>query len=383
MNSSELLDKEFIHPRELQNNEYVVFNLPKIYVSASPDHADTSYYNIRAMKYDQLIYFMTKYQNILSIPIEECQNFIRQVFSDLERVKSFDATSTSDHESKTFIFQVLQLITDLHNKGLKFEQNFIPTNMNTHVSFDVIRKYTLNERHMLVSAVEGTWFSPLQQCNVTFYSQLCDEEIIQARIENNDTELNRVQYVLKIYENVLLFNPKFLLDYMIRYLTIIAFKVCLCIHSLNVEGMSDNDLVPHYLCLMLDIIIRTRVITAWQRDPQCAAMLADMACNYEDNFMSNGVLLEKNDIDRVRKILESLRENYADPVVQDMLRHVNINDYVSVLNDSIGVVDNVPYYIFNTQIFERILLSGTMKNINEVYTKTEAKERLNNVINSM
>lgn len=382
MNSAELLDQTFIHPRDLQNNEYVVFNLPKIYVSASPDHEDNSYQNIRAIKYDRLIHFMTKYQNIISMPIEDCQLLIREVFTDLESSKPFESESSSDSDSRTFIFQILQLISDLYNKGLKFEQNFIPTNMNTHVSFNVIRKYVLDERNMLVSALETPWFSTRLQQNVTFYAQLTDEEIVQARIANNDTELNRVQYVLKIYENVLLFRPNYILDYMIRYLTIIAFKICLCTHSINVEGMSDNDLVPHYLCLMLDIIIRTRVITAWQRDPQCASMLADMACNYEDNFMSHGVILEKNDIDRVRKILSSLREHYPDPVIQDMLRNININDYVAVLKDSIGVVNNVPYYIFNTQIFERILLSGTMKNINDVYTKSELKERINTVISS-
>lgn len=380
MNSSELLDQKFIHPRDLQNNEYVVFNLPKIYVSASSDHEDNSYQNIRAIKYDKLIYFMTKYQNIISMPIEECQTLIREVFNDLENSKPFES---SDNDSRTFIFQILQLISDLYNKGLKFEQNFIPTNMSTHVSFNVIREYVLNERNMLVSAVEKPWFSMRLQQNATFYSQLTDEEIVQARIANNDTELNRVQYMLKIYENVLMFKPNFVLDYMIRYLTIIAFKICLCTQSINVEGMSDNDLVPHYLCLMLDIIIRTRVITAWQRDPQCAAMLTDMACNYESNFMSNGVLLEKNDIDRVRKILSSIREHYPDPVIQDMIRNININDYVAVLKDSIGLIDNVPYYIFNTQIFERILLSGTMKNINDAYAKPELKARINTVMKSM
>lgn len=383
MNSTELLDQTFIHPRDLQANDYVVFNLPKIYVSASPDHEDNSYQNIRAMKYDKLIHFMTKYHNIISMPIEECQNLIREVFNDLEKSKSFESSSSADNESRTFIFQILQLISDLYNKGLKFEQNFIPTNMNTHVSFNVIREYVLNERNMLVSAVEKPWFSTRLQQTVAFYSQLTDEEIVQARIANNDTELHRVHYMLKLYEYVLMFRPNFVLDYMIRYLTIIAFKICLCTQSVNVEGMSDNDLVPHYLCLMLDIIIRTRVITAWQRDPQCSSMLADMACNYEDNFMSNGVLLEKNDIDRVRKILSSIREHYADPIIQDMLRNININDYVAVLNDSIGVVDHVPYYIFNTQIFERILLSGTMKNINDVYTKPELKERINTVMRSM
>lgn len=385
MNSAELLDQTFIHPRDLQNNDYVVFNLPKIYVSASPDHEDNSYQNIRAMKYDKLIHFMTKYQNIISMPIEECQVLIREVFNDLENAKSSEASSASatDNDNRNFIFQILQLISDLYNKGLKFEQNFIPTNMDTHVSFNVIREYSLNERNMLVNVIEKPWFSTRLQQNVAFYSQLTDDEIIQARTSNNDTELNRVLYMLKIYENVLLFRPSFVLDYMIRYLTIIAFKICLCTQSINVEGMSDNDLVPHYLCLMLDIIIRTRVITAWQRDPQCSSMLADMACNYETNFMSNGVLLEKNDIDRVRKILSSLREHYVDPVIQDMLQNININDYVSVLKDSIGIVEGVPYYIFNTQIFERILLSGTMKNINNAFTRPELKERIDTVMNSI
>lgn len=381
MNSNELLDQNFIHPQNLETNKYVVFNLPKIYVSVDLKNEDKSYHNIRAIDYEKLMYFMNKYGDILSMPIEKCQLLIREVFEDLQKSKNFNKTEDST-DGESFIFKVLELISESYTKGFKFEQNFVPTNMNTRVSFDVIREYTNDNQQIFIDAIEKPWYCTRLQQNVMFYSQLNNDEIIEARTANNDTELNRVQYLLKVYEYVMMFRPKFILDYMIRYLTIIAFKICLCSHSLNVEGLSDNDLIPHYLCLMLDIIIRTRLTTAWQRDPQCAALLKDMAYNYESNFMSNSMLIE-NDIDRVKVVLIDLKENYPDPVIQDMLKNININDYVAVLNSSIGIIDNVAYYMFNTQIFEKILLSGTMNKIKDSYNRPELKEKIKNVMNTI
>lgn len=379
MDSRTLLDQKFIEPSELINNKYVVINLPKIYVAADYMHdGDDSIKNLRAIEYEKLLYFVNKYSNILSADVGTCQYFIREIFEDLEKIQPH-INDPNDKENRTFIFQILQIISDSYNTSYKFEQNFMSIDACKHLTFDVIRKYTIDpETNLLETVEERQWFCKRTNKYVSFYSQLTDDEVSQVRREFNDTELNRIHYVLMTYENILLFRPNYILDYMIRYLTVSAFMICLCSHSININGFSLNDLIPHYLCYMLDIIIRTRLVTAWQKDPHCRALLKDMAYNYEKNYLSNSVLIE-DPIERAKVVLSELKRYYnemPDPPIQSMLENLDLNDYITLLNNcSININDKI-YYEFNTQTFENLLLSGTMRNIKDVCSQQEMREKI-------
>lgn len=380
--ANELLDQDFIDPTELQSTEYAVINIPKFYVATNyMTDNDESIENLRAIEYNRLMYFMNKYGNILTIEIDKCQHIIREIFNDLEASKP-QAHDTENINNRTLIFKILEMLSDSHSESFKFEQNFVPINTNTHVTFDVIRKYTVDtSKNLLVDATDSPWFCPRLNKHVAFYSQLTEAEILEARTANNDTELNRVHYMMKMFENVLAFKTNFTLDYTIRYLTLSAFMLCLCSHSKNINGFSLNDLVPHYLCFMLDIIIRTRLTTAWQKDPKCASLLKDMAYNYEKNFLSSSVMIE-DQIERAKLVVSDLKRYYAhkpDPPIQNMLNSINLNDYVALLSASVISIHGKTYHEFNAQTFEKLLISGTMKNIKDAYNKPDMRERIQQV----
>lgn len=379
MQSDSLLDHEFLEPSELLNQRYVVFNIPKIYVSTDYyNGTDQSINNLRAIEYVELLEFVQEYKDILTCNTRDCSWMVYFLFTNMQSILNNSNNRTLTDE-ETFIFSVLKDISDWIVAYDKYEHEFVSINCNTHLTFDVIRKYTVNEEtQILLSAEEAPWFCDRLQKHVHFYSQLLPDEILLARKANDDTELNRIHYMLKIYENILLFRPDFTLDSVIRYLAVAAFMLCLCGKSKNIIGFSLNDLIPHYLCYIFDVAIRTRLITAWQKDPRCKELLKDMHVNYDANLISSCILIQ-DPIDRIKNILREIRamiaqDPKADAITTEMVRILSIDDYIVFLNKCAIEIDDKMYYEFNAQSFEHLLLSTTIENVKILMMKRAERE---------
>jgi hypothetical protein len=343
-----LIDSEFIEIADLKPNMCLI-SVPFIYVHAK-DGVDKIIPNIRAIEYDKLVELISISITIPKLTQEENNNLTHILINGILKTAE---------PNDVYVFEFIKCIATMaENFGLQ-EQYFDATNCG--ISFDVIRTYQTDANGLLVTA------EPSNYNGYLFYSQMADnqEEILKARAANNDTDYNRMQYTLVSFERAILFQPGYIYNSTISMINLMLFYFHLCVVSIPIRDHCMADLRANMIGWLVDMIARTRVIHAWQSTPQGQRMLSDIITNYDTN--NHNVTLCKlktareraNFISNILDTLQQAKITQTDAFLKTLPmdtinEQLSFDWYMENVNKTIRVINDEPYYVFNTDFIINI-----------------------------
>ncbi|ACH96249.1 GrBNV_gp36-like protein [Oryctes rhinoceros nudivirus] len=265
--SNDLTDAEPIEP--VNAFKYgVIISVPLIYINANEaTSVDKITSNLRAIKYDALVDLMKIAKNIPTSDKYGQITICDQLASRLSKQQNGEYNQFID-----FLKWGGQMA-----KNLDVDATYVDI-ASIGVSFDVIRNYVVDDQTGVLKAAEPTIMNGYQ-----LYSQIPNDELIRSiRSATNDTDFNRMQYYLAHFEKQLTFKPGYVLNQTPKFINMAFFFMCLYSESIPILGYSSNDLKGNILSHIVDVVIRSRVMQAWQRDTHTKVLLNDLYKNYDN-----------------------------------------------------------------------------------------------------
>lgn len=408
--SNQLLDDEPIVPSEI-TNDYVVICVPLIYVNVDElNGIDQMIPNLRAIKYDKLVDLM---QIAIQIPTLQTKQQIELASDLIKRVtdtyslktknpttpKNINATqpktfnrinedcilnknnlNNSDNntykrmdvgvnEEEGLDYMKLDKVVSLMSYILKFyeETNLDGDYINIDskaITFDKIRRYNVNSANGILISCEDVSTAD----GYELYSQIENlQDHKRIREMTNDTDFNRIQYVLSCLEKFLLFHPGYILNTTIQIINLAYLYSLIYLSSLPIKSNCSNDLKGNIIGYVIDVIIRSRVINHWQRNPNSAKLLSDLTANYNRDHII--VKMCKLDSARERaKLVISLFSKHSKQLIEEL----NYDKYIKLLEENAQIIEKEQYYVFNIQTVYsliKIIDAGKLKQLLQRTTK--------------
>lgn len=266
--SNNLTDTVEVSPADARNHG-VVINVPLIYINSNEEESiDRVTPNLRVIKYDTLVDLMKIAMKIQTADVNGQIAICDELATKLAQ--------SQEEEYKQFI-EFLKWGSEMA-KSMDINELYIDVD-NVGVTFDVIRNYVCNpETGILVSAI------PIGIDGIQLYSQLQNNEatIQSIREQTNDTDFNRIQYYLAHFEKQLTFTPGYVLNLTTKIINLAFFFMCIYSDSIPISGYCSNDLKGNILSYIVDVVVRSRVMQAWQRDDSTKTLLNDLIKNYDN-----------------------------------------------------------------------------------------------------
>lgn len=263
---ADLSDSTPIEPQNVHNHGRVI-SLPLIYIDADErTTTDRVTSNLRVIDECNL-------QDLIQIAL---------LISNPNNKTQFDICKElvhrlSKHSGEyTQLSTIIQWASDVASQ-MDVDVEYVDT-ASIPLSFDVIRNYNVDSKTGILTSADQVSIS-----NIQLYSQLNGDKskIQQIREQTNDTDFNRMQYCLAHFENHLMFKPGYLLSQTPKLINMGLVYLCLSSESAPVRGFSSNDIKGNLLSYIIDVVIRSRVIQAWQRDINTKILLKDLFKNYD------------------------------------------------------------------------------------------------------
>lgn len=351
--------KHSFEPKDLDDNVCIaqenvknfrsrdVISIPFIYINSNEHYVDPSGKgtdiidsNLRLINVDTLIGLVKDAATIAQTDNDHQVNLLKKF---MDKLTFNDSTQEITTTVVKFLHQCVKIAKYL-NVPDKYE------NVNTiGISFDEIREYITDpETHILVSA--NPVDDPKKSFGYQFYNQVPTEEIkVMIRKATNDTDLNRSQYYLAFFEKILTFHPGYFYYSWPQYVNLALFYMCLLSESNPIEGKGSNDLKGNMICYIIDIIVRSRVIQAWQKYPDTQTLLNDMIFNYPSkNYVITQLFMRRSSTERFKyfvSIIETYQElerfaqdltksnwygQYLESLGQHIMKNLNGQNYYSL-----------------------------------------------------
>jgi hypothetical protein len=121
------------------------------------------------------------------------------------------------------------------------------------ISFDVIRIYNNDPTTGLLTDV-------IEDVNLEYklYSQVVEEStVLEIRRLCNDSDFNRMQYILRMFEKSVTLHKDRMFNNAVQISNLLLLYMLIALISESIETHSANDLIYHYMSMIIDITIRS------------------------------------------------------------------------------------------------------------------------------
>lgn len=292
-NEPDIIEREPIEFQDIPDT-WVLINIPTIYPNASDDqYPDISLNNTFAIEYDILCKFVTK------VLVAESSSYQHQYALMNELIDHvFSMNPNFENTNYGSIMLKFSIILD----KMKLSDDFIGTS-SLGISFDVIRKYECDPfTHLLKSATEMPYM------NYYFYSQLENEDAV-ARVREymNDTDYNRIQYTMLMFEKTMLFEPDRAYDRLVSFINVYFLYLCLLSHANPLKHHAMLNMVHHYLSLVCDSTIRSRHIEIWRKHSSTKSMISDISNNYKSHVQA--IIVTEKAPERFANFMSTIKQD--------------------------------------------------------------------------
>lgn len=342
---SDILDREPVAQSDVAAHG-VVISVPMLYVAAaengaSETHPDRSVDNLRVLPIERLDELMHLGVEIPTATHERLVDIWEMLVSRL--IGYNDHGPDNEHEILEFLSFASRV-----GRDMEVADEYCDSTAATVITFDPIRRYTADERTtVLREAVAEPWRDDKSSREYAFYSQLPDRQLVErVRRERNDTDLMRYHYCLQHFERALRFEPGHVYDRTVRLANLTLLYLCLVSASRPIERLSSNDLKANLLGYVIDAVVRSRVIGAWQRDPAGRAMLGDLTRNYQDSQIMVQLCRLTSSRDRAKFMLAKFAGIER---VREAVRSLSYEAYEELLErQAARTIDGIRYYVFDS-----------------------------------
>lgn len=328
---------------EVNQNEEVLISLPKFFYEARDDINNTKIMqNIRVINMNDLM-------KLIQIGIR-IENVDANGYDDLFHAILYEIKTDSETTSiyLEFATWIKEIVTDLE---IKQEYD---TFDSLGIEFDKIRMYKCNQHTKLLESFEDSSFNGKE-----FYSLLNQDEELLARTINNDTDYNRCQYVLSMFEKTYAFQPNRTYNKFTNYIMLTLFNLAILTQTHPLKGFCANDLFVHYMCVMLDTVIRSRHINVWLQKA------------YSNHFNLDYKPTKGNDYNKIYQLKTSKErfEQFASLLNDKTARNQKYEGYLKIINNNITTIENVNYYYFNLKYMIEILSSQPIQSFSKLFSQ--------------
>lgn len=328
----------------------VIIPVPMICVNCNDLQEDQAIKNYRVIRYDLLEELMNKAKHI------ETASYIDQLEISERFVKDMIDSNKQSKDTE----QMLKCVTTFGDLGrsIDVDDTFIDASTEG-ITFDPIRVYENDKTGLLVGHTHTTWHG------LSFYSQLGDDEPLKARVrqEMNETDLNQMYYMLECFEKSLLFHKTRVCNHTVKLTNLCLFYLTLIDNSRPIENMCDTDLKNNIMGYLIDVVVRSRVITKWRLNPCSKNLILDMVRNYNDQ--NHMVMMCKLETPRERAayILKALSES---PETHKAVANLSYSEYEKVLEQSAYTINDSRYYVFKSKFIHDIVATQGFAALNTI-----------------
>lgn len=336
--NDDILDNETV-PRTRVHEYGVVINLPLIYVSANEDqYTDESIDNYRVLPFDRLAEIMHVAIKIAGADRDSEMNIWKTLTDLLMRY--------NDGKREEPVLAFLDFISNASH-DLQIDDEYTDSTQPC-ITFDVIRRYENDPSTGLLISSDPDPCDGLQ-----LYSQTNDDErVMRIRKERNDTDMNRFHYCLTAFEKTLRFLPGYVYNRTVKVINLALAHLCLISASHPIEGYSSNDLKSNVLAYIIDVVIRSRVIQAWQRDPASRVLMSDLTKNYDKENVLIALCKLKGPKERAKLLLHEFSKT---PECAELCEQLSYESYEQLLEQCRRPINGRDYYTFDNQFLLELL----------------------------
>lgn len=240
-----------------------------------------------------------------------------------------DATSQLDLSKRLVDGLVGSLTGGVDKADLDAVQEIIDVTLRTAQSINSSTPYTdtanvtLDFDRIVVSEVDAFWglpqFSapPPNTCPALYSLIESADERARVRQLVNDTDLNRAYRTLDYVNRMITFESGYLCSSLHAFINLALGYITLVNQSRPIRMFCQNDLRVRLLMLIVDAVIRSRVLAAWQRTPSARCLLDDIIETHDPRHQIIWLLGEPSAKARATRFLELLaKSRYASYVDQ-------------------------------------------------------------------
>lgn len=328
---------------EINQDEEVFISIPKFFYEARDDINNTEKtQNMRVINLKNLIRLIQIGIKIEDVDTEDYDNLLNTLLYEIK----------SNSETTEMYLDFAKMVKEIVFE-FEIKQDYDTFN-SLGIEFDKIRTYNCNRNSKLLEGFETSSYNGKE-----FYSLLNPEEILIARIENNDTDYNRCQYVLSMFEKSYAFEPNRTYNKFTNYIMLTLFCLAILTQSHPVKGYCSNDLFVHYISIMIDTLIRSRHINVWLEKA------------YSNHFNLDYKPTNANDFNKIYKLRSSKErfEQFASLINDNIVRNQKYENYLNIINKNILSVENKCYYNFNLDYLFEFLSSQPVQSLSKKMNK--------------
>lgn len=358
-------DREPIKLEDLPNFPGVLVNVPTIYVNCFSDHSseatDKIVPNLRAINYEVLCELIELIRTVETNDYDQQIEMSEQLINKLIGSVPGDSTSSSssslsppskrspqEDENAKKCLELIRMLCQT-SKNLDIQDVFV-NSTNEGINLDPIRRYVNDPQTGLLKSVE--------YCNwrgASFYSQIPDDATKRkAREECNDTDLNRIYFVMSCLNDILLLRPGRVCNRTIEIVNVGLFYLNVHFRSYPVENHCSNDLKNHLIGFIVDFVVRSRLTSAWKKQKVGQFMLSDISRNYSAN--NPLVVISKLDTakERAQKLLQLLSAGAHKKELAPLLSNLSYDCYEKELEKTVQIILGQKYYVFTSSFITNV-----------------------------
>jgi len=328
-----LTDNESIYASEMTEDDCII-SLPFIYIGYEDQNVkidDEITPNLRAIKYKELMELLPIGAKILA-----CTNTEESIVL-LQGMTNSIIESINDEYYKAFL-SLLEFISNI-SKSMEVDDDYIDVTQEV-LSFDIIRYYKCNETTKILETAEPYTYNGYQ-----LYSQIPDAETqMKVRYETNDTDFNRAQLFLAHCEKILMLRTGYIPNKTVVLTNLTTFYLVLVTKSRPIVGHGYVNLKSNLLSYMCDIVIRSRLMQAWARDPILRKLLMDICKNYDNNNHMVALAKMETPKQRAKYILNLVAQSPEAAQINTL----DYDSYEKLIPEFIQTINNKKYYVFDT-----------------------------------
>lgn len=344
--SSDFMDSPGISPSDVDKYG-VVISAPLIYIDSDETECrDKVTANLRVIPYQKLLELM--------------QIAVKIITGDKSKqhelaIEIFDMLNCKGRKIDEFL-EFIKFGVEIANE-LDISEEYV--DLVTHgVSFDIIRNYVVDPNTKILKSAEPTTIGGYQ-----LYSQIENEnDKNKVRVMTNESDFNRMQYLLAHMEKILTFEPGYVCNQTVKIINLGLFYLCLYYDSAPIIGHCNTDLKSNMLAYILDCVVRSRVIQAWQRDKSTKPLLKDVLKHYDNrNHIAKIIQLPSSKL-RGQFVLKIVGKY---PELKNLLDETMYDAYISIFNRFILEINSKKYHLLTTQYIIDLsaMMSIVLKNL--------------------
>lgn len=332
-------ERETVVPLSEVASHGVIVQVPMICVNCDDRGEDRAIKNFRVIPYETLERLMTVAKQIETASHADQMKISERFVTDM-------VSSNKHCRDNQLMYNFITMCGDW-GRSIDVADTFVDASTEG-ISFDPIRKYENDRTGVLVRHTHTAWHGRY------FYSQFGDDVALIARVrrEMNETDLNQMHYMLECLEKSLLFHKTRLYSHSVKVSNLCLFYLSLISNSLPVENMCDTDLRNNFTGTMIDVIVRTRVITKWRLHHCSKSLIQDIVQNYDPTIPMVAICRLETPRERADYILKSLSK--CDEV-RKALAGLSYDEYEKALKQSVYTVNGEEYYVFKSEFVHAIV----------------------------